>query len=941
MRVACDERDGIEYPGAVTSGGREWIVPLAQAVHLADVGGKARNLAALMAGDHPVPEGFVVTREACNALLAQDGLAADIDAECRALSAATPPGALRSIADGIGRRVRAAELPKALRIAVDRALARLHAGTVIVRSSGIGEDSEDASFAGQFDSIPGLTSGPAIHRAIVEVLASRWSARALTYQLQRGRAVGGMGVIVQRQIDAAMSGVLFTVDPGNRERILIEYCDGLGDGLVSGRVNPSRIVVDRRSLAILRHDAAPDAAVTVALLDGRSAREVCERALQIERSCGRPQDIEWTLDRSGRLWIVQTRPITVPAPDAGAGAASAARRRTIVWSNANVNENFPRPISPLLYSIARTGYYHYVRNLGIACGVSGARIAVMEQPLRHIIGVHGARMYYNLTSIHGVLRSAPFGEHLAAWVNGFVGAEDTETAAYVDTPVPLRGPGTHALRAGAALLGQAGELAVIAAKTVWQFLFVTRRVARFERTVDDFAARTHPERLRSRTLQDLACDLRAFVEIRNHRWLDASLADAASMICYGALERGLARALPDADRGALHNTLLKALPDLPSSMPALQLWDLSRYVSADRRLAELLDTRPASEALDTIRRDAAFVAFAAALDRFLDDWGFRCSGELMLTVPSFQEDAAPILEIVKAYAAQAGPSPADHLRAQQRDRIAQTERVAAILRTRRLRRGVPVLTQWHAMSVLLKWTQGAIVLRERARLKQALLYSRLRRIALAIGERLADEGHLAGRDDVFSLTAQEIDDFACGAAMFPHHLRALADARRTWLADVTAVTPPDSLRLAEGGYFVPAAPAYGAPANGNGGAAVLRGLGVCGGRATAPAAVLSDVTETHRLRQGDVLVTRQTDPGWGAVFPLISGLVMERGGMLSHGAIIAREFGIPSVVGVPRATEAIAHGIEVHVDGDRGTVEPSRRPTAPTLEERRPAAPGA
>jgi pyruvate,water dikinase len=100
----------------------------------------------------------------------------------------------------------------------------------------------------------------------------------------------------------------------------------------------------------------------------------------------------------------------------------------------------------------------------------------------------------------------------------------------------------------------------------------------------------------------------------------------------------------------------------------------------------------------------------------------------------------------------------------------------------------------------------------------------------------------------------------------------------------------------------------------------LNGLGVCGGSATARAAVLNDVGEAHRLRPGDVLVTRQTDPGWGAVFPLISGLVMERGGMLSHGAIIAREFGIPSVVGIADATRAIPHGSRIHVDGDRGTV---------------------
>jgi pyruvate,water dikinase len=102
--------------------------------------------------------------------------------------------------------------------------------------------------------------------------------------------------------------------------------------------------------------------------------------------------------------------------------------------------------------------------------------------------------------------------------------------------------------------------------------------------------------------------------------------------------------------------------------------------------------------------------------------------------------------------------------------------------------------------------------------------------------------------------------------------------------------------------------------------AELRGTGACGGRSEARAAVLDDISDARRLAVGDVLVTRQTDPGWGPVFPLISGLVIERGGMLSHGAIIAREFGIPSVVGVQGATSRIAHGARVRVDGDRGVV---------------------
>src|SRR5262249_44544137 len=181
----------------------------------------------------------------------------------------------------------------------------------------------------------------------------------------------------------------------------------------------------------------------------------------------------------------------------------------------------------------------------------------------------------------------------------------------------------------------------------------------------------------------------------------------------------------------------------------------------------------------------------------------------------------------------------------------------------------------------------------------------------------AMDGRFQEPEDVFFLTADEIDALVSGAEMFPGHVRDLVALRRHAHHQLAAMTPPDSIRLAHGEYL-PANPGTADAAASDDGA--LAAVGACGGAATGRATILTDVSESHRLTRGDVLVTRQTDPGWGPVFPLISGLVMERGGMLSHGAIIAREFGIPSVVGVRNATARIPQGGSVTVDGDRGVV---------------------
>jgi len=351
------------------------------------------------------------------------------------------------------------------------------------------------------------------------------------------------------------------------------------------------------------------------------------------------------------------------------------------------------------------------------------------------------------------------------------------------------------------------------------------------------------------------------------------------------------------------------------------LWALSRHVRRDAALRQLVAGEPSDAVLARVERDPAFASFRSELRRYLEAWGFRCSQELMLTLPSLEEAPAPVIDLLRAYAQLDGDSPVDALRAQAAMREAETARVLRAVRERRTIGGVPGAAYARLVRLVLAWTHASIRFRERARLKQALLYTRCRRVALAAGERLVAAGLLASRDDVFWLTIEELDELLAGGAMLPHHARELVALRARAHAETSAAAPPDRFTLGEGEYL-PLRPGAGT-AGGAGDPsddASLVGTGACGGRVTARATVLQDVTEAGRLARGDVLVTRQTDPGWGPVFFLIGGLVIERGGMLSHGAIIAREFGIPCVVAVRDATRRVPEGRTVTVDGDRGTV---------------------
>lgn len=890
---------------------RKDLIPLWQAEDVGLCGGKACNLAKIWRLDIPVPAGFVVTNKVFQEFLDENHLNPLIEGLCKDLE----PVDLENIRRA-SHAIRDLIFSAPIRETVIQSLNSFHSeilpnSTMIVRSSAIGEDSGIASFAGQLDSFLNVNSAWHLEQSLRGCWASYWSERSLCYQLSRGIRLKGMGVVVQEQIRSKISGVLFTLSPhqtaDSDEQMLAEYCDGYGDQLVSGRINPGRFTISRRDF-VWERQATPEQPRSThdeCLFNEPQITTLCRAGLVLEKEFYGPQDIEWTINQEGRLYFVQSRPITVPLAKEGNGPS-------VTWSNANVNENYSEPISPLLYSIASAGYYHYFRNLSCAFGISKNRLQTMEHVMRNLIGTHGARMYYNLTNIHAVLRMAPCGDLLIGSFNHFVGAAQT----------PLPPPNAETFYAsGRGRFRQFVELCRISMMTIRQYLSLTRRVETFERIVSDFSERTTPAALRSRTLLGLRDDLRSFLNIRFNRWNNAALADAAAMICYGTLKRLLNRFLPETDQTALHNTLLKGLPGMVSGVPVIKLWELSRRVRESPPLMRLFKTRKSADILACLNETDKFSAFKSELDRFLDDWGFRCSGELMLTVPSFQENPAVLLDILKTYIDLEGESPMEILRNQEAERVAETRRVLRELSRNPLSSFIPWPTRASLVRRFLHWTQHAIMLRERARLKQALLYSRVRGIALSIGGRLAGHGYLGERDDVFFLTYQEIDALISGGSMFPYRVEELVALRKREHADLSKMAPPDVFVLAESEYLAPITATPGRGKVSTTGIGKMSGTGACGGKVTARATILGEVTQANRLVSGDILVTRQTDPGWGPVFFLIKGLVMERGGMLSHGAILAREYGIPTVVGVKDATRLISQGVTISVDGDRGLVE--------------------
>lgn len=852
-----------------------FAVPLGQSLDAARFGAKAANLARLADAGIVTSPGLTLGTEVLQAHLARLALDARVEALFTALAGEVEPDVGNEAAE-LRRCLLDSELESGLTAELEAVL--VPGGRYAVRSSAPGEDGRENSFAGQFDTVLDCDSAASVFQGIRQVWASLLGERALRYAHHRKARPLGMAVIVQRQVEAAVSGVLFTRDPRAPESdaLLVEYCAGLGEELVSGQVTPGRLLLRRGGGMVV--EQPPETPVCPDPAGEAIGTALLEAAERIEALFGAPQDVEWSLDAAGRLFILQARPIT---------ATDESVAKT-VWTNANIAENFPDPVCPLLRSFVARGYAAYFRGLGRAFGISRRRMAAMDQALDQLVDCHGGRLYYNLSHIHTVLHLAPGGPWLAKFFNQFTGAEG-----FPAPRIPRQGR-----------IARVAEAAWVAARVAWRYLGVQGALRRFEQRVDAYADASAPDSLPNRSPGDLGRLLEGFLAIRLGHWTDAALADTAAMVCYGML-KGLLCGRTDVDA----NDLLKGLPGLASAVPVELLWDLSRDVRRDATLAALFRDQPAEDILVRLQ-GGDFTHFHAALNRYFDTWGFRYSGELMLSRPTPREDPLPVLRLLKSYVALTGEGPADISRRQAEARLATTRELRGHLRGLR----------GFAFPMVLAMAQGAIRLRERARMKQALLYTRLRHVALALGDRLVEGKALAAREEVLYLTMEEAIDLAKGDPA--EGLRERVASRRRELEDCMTWSPPDTFVLPVGQYWqADMILEASEPAAGAGDADALVGTGACGGRVCGTAAVVLDVAEIDRIRPDQILVTRQTDPGWAAVFFMIKGLVIERGGMLSHGAIIAREYGIPAVVGVRDATRLVADGDGLCVDGDRGRVE--------------------
>jgi phosphoenolpyruvate synthase/pyruvate phosphate dikinase len=844
------------------------------------VGGKGANLGELSRIEGiRVPAGFCVTTDAFRRIMTA---APSIDEQLDRLSRLDPDDlrAIRALSAEIRRAVEGIAIPDDLASAITRSVARLGGqAAYAVRSSATAEDLPTASFAGQQDTYLNVVGSAEIRTHVSRCWASLFTERALIYRLRNGfddRKVQ-MAVVVQRMVFPQAAGIMFTADPvtSNRKVVSIEASFGLGEALVAGLVNPDVYQV-RDGEVVARSVAAKRLAVHALPAGGTEERAIrpesqeqpaltdaqivglAQLGRRIEAHFGHPQDIEWCV-ADGEFQIVQSRPITTLFPIPAVGD-----HENHVYISVGHQQMMTDPMKPL--------------------GLSFWQLTT-PRPM----AVIGGRLFVDVTR----MLASPASR--AALVTG-MGRSDPLIGDALRTVlergdfIPVRPDEDQAE------MPVGSEPATIETDPAIVTELVERAQASIAALRRDIQAKSGPE-LFDFIVADLQELKRTLFDPRGLQVILAGM--QASWRLNEQLELWLG------EKNAV-DTLTQSVPHNVTSEMGLALLDVADVIRPHPDVVAFLQHVEMDENfLDGLPALPGGREARDAIGAYLDQYGVRCVGEIDITRPRWSERPATLVPMLLGNIRNFEPGAGKRLFEEGR-RKAQAKEQDVLTRLRALPDGERKAEEAKRLIDRIRTFSGY---REYPKYGMVSRYFAYKRALLAEADRMVQAGVLRDREDIFYLTFQEFHDVVRANRSDDQ----LISQRKDAFTSYRALTPPRVLtsdgEAVAGTYRRDDLPA-----------GALTGLPVSAGTVEGRARVILDMADAD-LAAGDILVTAYTDPSWTPAFVAIRGLVTEVGGLMTHGAVIAREYGLPTVVGVEHATRLIRDGQRIRVNGTDGYIE--------------------
>ncbi len=874
-------------------------------------GGKGYNLYLMTEAGIPVPEWIVFGKRYFHEFLNQRHLGDRLLAEVEAYSRGNQTALVTE--KNITTLFESEAATDFLIKAVGEALTILGSDKIFsVRSSAADEDSISHSFAGQLSSYLYVSGKKDIIEYVKKCWASAYSERGLVYRKQNNidpRKIS-VSVVLQRMIDPEKSGVLFTCDPvaKNVQQFVVSSVYGVGEGLVSGALDADSFWLDAKSGKLLKEElvekkeqmkksasghchlvAVSENLINVTSLNKVELHDLHKMGSKIQDLYHRPQDIEWAIE-SGHVYILQTRPVTNLDSDL-IGYPN-------LWDNSNIIESYGGLTSPLSFSFALRNYKAVYVQFCEILGVPNEIIKDMDSYLGYMLGSINGRVYYNLFNWYKLVGILPGFKQNREFMETMMGVSESLTDEIANRIKPHPSWDTP--------IGKFRKI-------ITGFNFIKYHFT-IQNVVQDFLETFHKDydRYRAMPLKRLRGDqlIQVYADLERNmlgRWKAPIINDFLCMVHFGLLKKLTNKWLTGLD-STIQNDLLAGEGGLESAEPTKALLKLASIAAKEPELKKLIEQCDPKEGLEALGQSPYQNFYGMVLD-YLDKYGFRCMSEMKLEEIDLLTDPSYLFVCLKNYL-KAGKVEIHDDTHEKSLRQKAEEKVATHLTSRQNR-----IYFW-----VLKHARKAVKNRENTRFARTRIYGIARTIFQAIGEDLASNDALAHPRDVFWLTIEEIFGIYNGT-LPSYNLKKFVDLRKEDYAKFSEDTDPRILTRGPVYWNNKFVNEVEAVSNiGENEDCDLKGLPCCPGILEGIVKVILNPTDNLDLN-GEILVTARTDPGWVPLYPAISGLLVERGSLLSHSAIVAREMGIPAVVSIPNLTKTLKTGMRIRMDGKAGTIK--------------------
>jgi len=845
----------------------KWLKDI-QENDIPEVGKKALELARLKRSGFPVPDAFVITHLTCLKIF------------CNRIIVPNRPDVNGLIEENA--------VPENIVNQILRGFRRL-GSHVAVRSSAVKEDQEGTSFAGQFETVLDIKEKNALLQAVRTCFNSQFSERVRGYAGRNKIPLNELklSVLVQKQVTPEASGVLFTVNPvtGNDREMVVEAVGGLGESLVAGKVLPNQYFLDGFSGRITHSELHFDQAGSsirsgadnsteriqpnTPLFDDKILHALGKMALRIQTLYGSPQDIEWAV-ADGRIHILQSRPITTINYQGIAGE----------WTTADFRDGgvSSEAVTPFMWSL-----YEHVWEAAVPSYLKAIGL-ISRNGNRQWSKVFFARPYWNVGAIKKSLARLP--GYKESNFDRDLGIEITYEGDGVVIPFKLQ----NILRA----------IPVIFALERMYF----RQTSRTRKAVRKFEAYERELMTKDRSVLKNDELTALFVSLVHQQHFELESAYFKTVFNTSNARLDFSAAFDSANKkGAVleYLPLITALKPLRTIIPLHELWNISRRIRTDRNALEVLREGNTEVVL-------AHPILGKALKNFLKRHGHHSTRELDLRIPRWREDPRFVIETLHAYS-MLDDDKNPGRQARSNDELYRKE----LAKVRRFYSGHRILRRALFMRSLAR-VRFLTWYKEEARDQSTRMYGLIRDVSLEVGRRLTLKGFLSQPDHIFYLPYQEAIAILRDERPDPKAIRRRIEASQNYMFSFRNFRNPNEVGQRwqyQHGKLEQQVDIK----------KVFRGIPCAQGKAAGRARVIQDINQAGRLQPGDILVTRFTDPGWTPVFSLLSGVITETGGILSHAAVIAREYGVPAVLAVQNATRKLKDNQKVIVNGNNGEVQ--------------------